>query len=641
LQEAGNNSAKAGKGAYLISLSWKRICTFMPLVLGSVLATAIACGGDDAPAEIVIQTVVVEKVVEKQVPGETVIQTVVVEKQVPGDRITETVIVVATPTAGAVVTAPKGKTPSGTLTVVASTVGKPHGDPEKCIPGCGNEKFTMGGYETLLFIDAEANVLPRLAVSWDIASDFSSVDFKLQPDVPFHGGWGMMTAEDVAWGFNRANPTTNPDSVHDQAGDFSGLMKRMDVVDELTVRLIVNEFQVGTLRRTLSPFWQSMGIHSKKVFDEFGSDGMADIFIGTGSFQIATWIQDERAVLNAVEDHWRKTPEMATVRILAVPEPTVRATMLKTGEADVAQIDIKDIPALKAAGFAADPISSWINGIYFGGNYWEDVLWDTTTPVDAYNRDVALPWVGEFGNDASMEKARKVREAMSRTIDRVGINDNVVEGLAFPSYVPMVSIKSSKYQDRWTVEFEPDKGRALLAEAGYPDGFKVDLWGGGDPGSGTAREITEAIAAGWQNELGLDVTLDATVYSAHRPKTVELTWNQLQFRIARDTNTALTLDLPKGAHGSTKSLGGSICAGSLIPKFSELHTKSVNEPDAAKREAIGVEVVDYAQEWWLETGVIELPGFAVYNSDRIKAWPRPLSAFAATWFNLEEVTWEP
>jgi len=594
--------------------------------------------------EKVVETVIVEKIVA----GETVkvIETVVVEKAVPGAKVVETVIVekflIATATPGAVVIPPKpGKVPSGTLTVVNSTVGKPHGDPEKCIPGCGNEKFTLGGYETLLFIDKDGNVVPRLATSWVVANDLSNVVFKLQPDVEFHGGWGTMTAEDVAWGFNRANPRLNPDSIHDQAGDFSALMERMDAIDDLTLLMTVNEFQVGTLRRTLSPFWQSMGVHSKKVFDEFGSRGMADVLIGTGSFQFVTWVQDERAVLNAVEGHWRKTPEMATVRVLAIPEPTVRATMLKTGETDIAALDIKDIPAMKAAGFVAAPTGAWAQGIFYGGNYWEEVVWGTDTPVDRPGYDTSLPWVGEFGNDASMENARLVREAMSRTIDRLGIVENVTEGLGFPNYVTMVSVRSGNYQERWTVPFEPEKGKALLAEAGYADGFDVELWGGGDPGSGTGREITEAIAAGWQNELGLNVTLDATVYSAHRPKTVEASWNQLQFRIARDTNTALTLDLPKGAHASTKSLGGSICAGQFIPKYSELHTAAVNEQDAEKRKTIGIEVIDYAQKWWLETGVLELPNFVVYNGDRVKEWPRPLSAFAAIWFNLEEITWQP
>ena len=615
--------------------------------------------------EKVVETVIVEKevegqmvkvvetvVVEKQVTRiEKVVETVVVEKQVTQiEKVVETVVVeiekilVATPTPSGEVMMPKpSKVPQGTMVIAAGTVGKPHGDPEKCIPACGNEKFTLGIYETLLGIDERANVLPRIAESWVVANDLSYVDFTFVEGVPFHGGWGTVTAEDVAWGFNRASSGTNPDSVHDQAGQFAGLYERWDAIDERTARMTVATLSVGALRWSLSPFWQSMGIHSKKLFDEVGPEGIRDLYIGTGPFEAAEWVEDQHAVMNAVEGHWRKTPEMATVRVLAVPEPTVRATMLRTGEADAAQVDIKEIPALKSEGFVAAPTSSWMQGIFYGGNYWEDTLFKSGEPVNKDGYDPSLPWVGEYGNDASMEQARKVREAMSRTIDRVGINDSIAEGLGFPTYVPMVSIRSADYEDRWTVDYEPAKGRALIDEAGYSSGFDVDLWGGGEPGSGTGREITEAIAAGWQNELGLNVTLDATEYSAHRPKTVEFTWNQLQFRIARDTNSALTLDLPKGGHASTVSVGGSICAGNLIPKFTELYNLSANEQEADIRRGYAIELIDYAQEWWLETGVIEIPSFAVYSDAKVKEWPRPLAAFAgsAIWANLEEITWEP
>ena len=616
-----------------------------------------------------IETVIETVVVEKQVEGETVrvVETVVVEKAVTvTERVVETVVVervvtevatvvvevdkvvekllVATPTPSGEVMMPKpAKVPQGTMTLAARTVGKPHGDPEKCIPACGNEKFTLGIYETMMGIDERANVLPRIAESWVVSDDLSYVDFTITEGVPFHRGWGTVVAEDVAWGFNRASSGTNPDSVHDQAGQFAQLYERWDAIDDRTARMTVATLSVGALRWSLSPFWQSMGIHSKALFDQLGPEGIRDQYIGTGPFEAREWVEDQHAILNAVDGHWRKTPEMAQVRVLAVPDPVVRATMLRTGEADAAQVDTKDIPALKSEGFVADPTSSWMQGIFYGGNYWEDTIHKTGEPVNKDGYDPSLPWVGEYGNDASMEQARLVREAMSRTIDRVGINETVAEGLGFPTYVPMVSVRSPDYDDKWTVEYEPARGKSLMEEAGFADGFDVDLWGGGEPGSGTGREIVEAIAAAWQNELGLNVTLDATEYSAHRPKTVEFTWNQLQFRIARDTNSALTLDLPKGGHASTVSVGGSICAGNLIPKFTELYNLSANETEADIRRGYALELINYAQEWWLETGVIEIPNFALYSDEKIKAWPRPLAAFAgsAIWANLEEITWEP
>ena len=251
-----------------------------------------------------------EKEVEK-----VVVKEVAVEKEKVGEK---SKVDAPAPSSG----------PSGTLSIAMNTVGVPVGDPQGCIPGCGNQKFRMSAYETLGWLDDDANMIPRIATSWDVTDEY--VDFKIQEGVEFHGGYGEMTAEDVAWSFNRANPTFNPDSKHDQAGDFNRIMDKMEASDDYTVRMTIPEggLGVGQLRRALTPYWQSMGIHSKKLFEEVGADGMVDKFIGTGPLVYQEWKQDDKAVLEALDSHWRKVAPMQTVRILAVPEATVRRTML-------------------------------------------------------------------------------------------------------------------------------------------------------------------------------------------------------------------------------------------------------------------------------------------------------------------------
>ena len=154
--------------------------------------------------------------------------------------------------------------------------------------------------------------------------------------------------------------------------------------DDYTVRMTIPEggLGVGQLRRALTPYWQSMGIHSKKLFDEVGADGMVDKFIGTGPLVFQEWKQDDKATLEALDSHWRKTAPMKNVRILAVPEATVRRTMLETGEVDVAMIDLKDIPAVKDQGFKSFVTASRLNGLYFGGNLWVCLLYTSPSPRD-------------------------------------------------------------------------------------------------------------------------------------------------------------------------------------------------------------------------------------------------------------------
>ena len=163
-----------------LSASWFRPRTAVLLLFGAVLAAAIGCGGDDEPVTI-IQTVEVE------VPGETVIQTV--EVQVPGETITEkvveTVVVVATPTATAEV-AMVPKSPSGSLTVATNSVGTPVGTPELCIPGCGNEKYLMGAWDTMTRAHPDGTTFGHIAESWEFNSDQTAITWHIRPGIEFH-----------------------------------------------------------------------------------------------------------------------------------------------------------------------------------------------------------------------------------------------------------------------------------------------------------------------------------------------------------------------------------------------------------------------------------------------------------------------
>ncbi len=610
--------------------------------------------------ETVVQTVVVEREVQVQVAGETVVQTVVVEKevQIEGETVVQTVVVekevqVEVPVVQTVIVereaeAPTGRVvtgnPQGTLIIAEGGVGVPVGYPEQCVPGCGNQKFRMGAYENLLFLDFNANAIPRLAIDWTIADDQSWVDFDIRRGVEFHGGYGEMTAEDVAWSFNNANPHTNPDSRHDQAGDFRGMMTSMEVIDPSKVRMHVNVWEVGVLRRNLSPYWQSMGVHSKKVFDEFGPDGMVDVFIGTGPFEFETWSSDDRAVLNALSSHWRKVPEMARVEILAVPEAAVRKTMLETGQAHAANISLKDIPGLEAAGFIAQPTAARMNGIYFGGNYWITHSITDGAELDLKGYDTSLPWVGEWGNDASMESAEKVRHAMALTIDRAGINDAILDGLGWENHITNLSVNSSLWGDLadshgWAWDFDRDAAKTLIDEAGWSQGFDVTLW----TGAGVFEEISTAIAAEWLTTLNINVSLDLSPYSEHRPNLVNLSFNQLQYRTCGDSFSALSPDLPKSNESTTHKLGGTICAGSLLPRWDEIFEAMSTELDRGERLDLAVEFFDYTRESAIAVGVVEQPAFNTYDGNKIKSWPIPpqMCIGGCGWFNLEEVDWVP
>ena len=185
--------------------------------------------------------------------------------------------------------------------------------------------------------------LPMLAESWEMAADQSEVIVNLRDDVEFHKGWGKLTAADVVYSYNDANVLTNPESRWDDAGEISVVYKIAETVDEQTVRLVVNDFQavwIDYIAR--SP----LVIFSKKVFDDKGPDEAANTLVATGPYEVMEWIEGDKIEAEAVQDHWRVTPYYSKLKVLEVPENATRVSMMRTGEADIAQVPVKDIANL-------------------------------------------------------------------------------------------------------------------------------------------------------------------------------------------------------------------------------------------------------------------------------------------------------
>ena len=417
-----------------------------------------------------------------------------------------------------------------------------------------------------------------------------------------------------------------------------------EVIDPSKVRMHVNLWEVGVLRRNLSPYWQSMGVHSKKVFDQFGPEGMVDEFIGTGPFVFETWSSDDRAVLNAQSAHWRKVPEMARVEILAVPEAAVRKTMLETGQAHAANISLKDVPGLVEAGFTANPTAARMNGLYFGGNYWQTHHYAEGTALDRPGYDTSLPWVGEYGNEESMQSAIKVRQALAAAVDREGINAAILNGLGYVNHITNLSVNSQTWAENaeshgWAYNFDRDEAKRLMNEAGWGDGFEVTIW----TGVGTHQEIVEAIAAEWLATLNVRVSLDHSPYSEHRPNLVNLSFNQIQYRTCGDSFSALSVDLPKSNETTSHKIGGTICAASILPRWDEIFDQMTKELDRRRRIELAIEHFDYAREVSINVGVNEQPAFNTFDGAKILDWPIPpqMCIGGCGWFNLEEVDWQP
>ncbi len=650
-----------------------RALAILAIVATTALIGAAACGGETVvetvivpgeqvivPGEKVVETVVVEKqvpgqtikvvetvLVEKIVAGEkvTVVETVVVEKQVPGEKVTvvETVIVeksvekivVATPTAAAPVDA---GAPAGSVVVAVTIMEAPSGYPGTCTSNCTEDSVQLSVLETMVKVDIDDKsgtmpLVPTLADGWTLDPGLKFVDFSIRKGVQFHDGWGELTAEDVVFSINAANRATNPDSISGQGGELAAMVSSTEVIDKWTARINFSVFDARWLRFRFSDFEESFGINSKAVFDKYGAEGMREVIIGTGPYKVIEWLANDHVIMEAVPNHWRRTASVKTVRVLEVREPSSQLAMMQTGFIAAGRASMKDWPSLisdygfvKAQGTVYESIIS----IGWCGNYWE---WTSarTGEVLTRNRDTSLPWVGnpfENGstydeNTPSMQNALKVRQALSRAIDRESLNTALQAGLGGPAYfayqpgndTPL--FKKGTYPAGWEIPYDLAAAKQLLIDAGQADGFDLTVWV--DTAATLNAEIMEALAGLWQAELGINVSLERTAYVIFRPSLVQRS-NTMPYLSPGD---GASLNNPMGsARGFTMSSwsDGGYGVGMEIPFAAENYVITAQDPDAQVRIDANVAFIQESIDWELASGIVTSPGYVLINPDIIAAW---------------------
>jgi len=630
---------------------------FALIVLGGLLFTA-ACGGETVvetvivektlPGETIIEKVVETVVVEKIVAGEKVqvVETVIVEKEVvvPGEKVVETVvvekekekIVVATPTTAPAVEAPTG--PAGSVTVAVTIMEAPSGYPGTCTSNCTEDSVQLSVLETMVKVDIDDKsgtmpLVPTLAESWTLDPSLEYVDFTIRKGVPFHDGWGDVSAEDIAFTINAANRATNPDSISGQGGELAAMVENVEVIDADTARVHFSVFDARWLRFRFSDFEESIGINSKAVFDKYGAEGMRDVIIGTGPYKVLEWKANDYVLMEAVPNHWRRTASVKTVKVLEVREPSSQLAMMQTGFIAAGRASMKDWPSLiedygfvKAQGTVYESIIS----LGWSGNYWEYTSARTGDVLER-NRDTSLPWVGnpfESGttydeNTPSMQNSKKVRQALSRAIDREGLNVSLQEGLGAPAYfayqpgndTPL--FKQGTWPDGWEIPYDVPAAKQLLIDAGYPDGFDLEVWV--DSTNTLGAEIMEALAGLWQAEMGINVSLERTAYVIHRPSLVDRS-STTPYMSCGD---GASLNNPMGsARGFTMSSwsDGGYGVGMEIPFAADNYVITAQDPDAQVRIDANVDFIEQSIDAELCTGIMTSPGYVLINPAIIAAW---------------------
>ena len=421
--------------------------------------------------------------------------------------------------------APQSDAPTGTLRIALDEIGPPkwipklQGAPQNSI---NNTTF----WESLWKNQKSTGLTGVLAESWEISDDGTTWTINLQQGVPFHHGYGEMTASDFV--FSMAN------SVEEGTTRSPRLLKLnffaedggMTVLDDYTVEIDTGNpsWSMPWDVATGMTSYMGTGVISQKYYEEYGEEEAGfTLAVGTGPWRSMEHSTGGTWRFEAVEDHWRKTPNFAELHYAEISEESTRLANFLANKLDIATFNLESVSQLEEQ--CSDcKFKTFTTGaqlfINIHGNLYIDRE-DLPTP-----RDPSLPWVSASTDMTSEEwiNARKVRKAMATAIDRQLLVDTLLQGKGAPAHV----YGWAGFEDQLGYladlkhEYDPDMARQLLAEAGYPDGFEIPMALTNRPFPATI-ETAAAVATMWE-DIGIRTTQVRQPMSAFRPNFVERSW---------------------------------------------------------------------------------------------------------------------
>jgi peptide/nickel transport system substrate-binding protein len=280
-------------------------------------------------------------------------------------------------------------------------------------------------------------MVPSLAESVTQVDDVT-YEIKLNKGIKFHNG-EEMKANDVKFTIHRI--ASQPCDIHYLFADVD--LESFDTPDDYTVVFKINKPNAAFMSYLA---FSAVGIVNEKAVNEFGdSYGMNPV--GTGPYKLVKWSKGNESVLERFDDYHGEKALIKDVTIKVVPEPTNRLLELESGGADIAyDIAVTDVNRIEESDKLKIGIREATSSTFLGFNTQKK-------PFD----DI------------------RVREAIRYAIDVEGIVKSVYMGLCPPATNPMNP--NCLYYDtsRTVSEYNVQKAKDLLAEAGYPDGFTARI----------------------------------------------------------------------------------------------------------------------------------------------------------------------
>lgn len=335
---------------------------------------------------------------------------------------------------------------------VALQLEPPHLDPTSAAAGAIDSVLYSNVFEGLTRFMGDGSVVPGLAESWDISEDGLTYTFKLRSGVTFHDG-STMDAEDVKFSLDRINAE---DSANAQKALYAAISE-VNVIDPQTVEIKLSEPN-GNMLFNLA--WGDAVIVAPETID-----GIKQTPIGTGAFKFDDWSQGDKITMSRYDGYWGEAAKLQSATFKFISDPTAAFASVMAEDVDV----FAGFPAPEnIPQFEADPRFQ----VLIGSTEGETIL--------------------SINNKQAPFDNVKVRQALAHAIDRQAIIDGAMFGYGTPIGTHFAP-HNPDYVDLTEMSaYDPEKAKALLAEAGFEDGFETTLH---LPPPSYARRGGEIIAA--------------------------------------------------------------------------------------------------------------------------------------------------
>jgi len=325
--------------------------------------------------------------------------------------------------------------------------------------------------EPIIVLDAQGNPAPWLAKSIDIAPDGKTITFNLNSGIKFQDGTDFDAAA-VKYNFESVI------NANVAGSDVFSNVTSMDVVNPLTLRLSLTKYDArllpGLAMSTIGQIASPTALAKPAT-----ADNAAELhLVGTGPFLFDSWQRDQFVRFTKWDGYWQDgKPYLDAIEFRNNPDVPTSLLSLKAGEVNwVENVDPSDFIAMQAEGFTGYIAT----GIFFIFS----ILPDSNNP------------------DSPLSKL-EVRQALQHAIDREGMAQGIGQGTMNAIYQHGVAKDPWFVKDQPQLEFNPDKARQLLADAGYPEGFTITLISD----VRARKDQVTAVQSYWQ-DVGVKTILD-------------------------------------------------------------------------------------------------------------------------------------